>query len=420
MWGNLHRDFGLTGGGLCVAFATFIKLNVIDMDLTKSGSGGFIQIPVLAIVVLVFTLAGITGGYYVTKQAKDTSSTMQSEKSIEEKPVIQQVQKPISQTQPKKPLVLDDYKLETDVPKDTADEEGDENTKNEKEFQEFRNKAEILIQQLETDKNNFQLLKDTISNHEDEISKHLEKLIDEWISVFEEQLYLMPNDYYSLFTNGKSQLNEHANLALELISKYYSLLDDNFLDRVTGKDYVLLIEEEQNNLKECLGLDDVTLKENLSLGTFDKKSCRGKLMLYGGISEHDTPKHINGITEDFIEIEEIVFDFIDKDIKSVGDIVENTIEQVKNLELNEKFSLLELENKISQTQFNIDKNITTEFQSIKCYATTNDSILKKNRTYSIRCEPYSQTLLEKCALQKARSVSTSGVYIGGQIDPECQ
>ena len=401
----------------------------------QNKQAGFIQIPILAIAVFVFVSA--TGGYYALKQKEtktapelteqietvatttntgDTATTTIVEDEVieEEKQIVQEPpRRPVEQNQPKKSFTLD--KILGEEPKKKSNEDYEE------ESQEFAREAKVLIELLEKDKANFQLVKDTLDDHKYRSIKNAEELMGSWIDVIDDQYSWASPDSLSVFGYAKTLIAEHTDFLTKLISDYYNLTSELFINKSYDKTYTQLITESQDMLRQCINLSSSEWLDNQKISRYEKESCSNAnlVMWAGGVDLDSNEKQLTKILDDLTEMDILVSDLVDKTLNTVMYVVSDMIKDVKEIENREQIRLLELENALLQVEYSVVQS-TPSFNQIRCFTTTNDSIFKENRAYNTRCEPYTQTVAEKCALQKARSVSTSGVYIGGLVSPECQ
>ncbi len=283
----------------------------------------------------------------------------------------------------------------------------------ETEHQEFIDKAEILVGLLEEDKKNYLLLKETVEEHRGKHIAHARDLLNQWANVAIESSLSVPSRYKDILELRRDSIVADSDYLTGHINSLYETVDLYFIDALKKKDVVSVITEDQDRLRECIGLNTSEWVENKMYLT-----CGMRLAMTLGDNGSYT-EDFTKITDRLVEVDNLVFETIGTHTKRAEEDILDDLERISRLSGIVQSTQASLNMITRQAEQSFTQPIPST-QSVKCYTTTNDSIFKKNRAYNTRCEPYTQTVQQKCALQKARSVSTTGVYIGGLVSPECQ
>jgi len=373
-----------------------LKTPVLKQEDTKNKrEQGFIQIPVL-IYILFGTLVATGGGYYAVKHKSETPIKQNIIKSEDKIATTSESVKPevvaqIKKDDPPKPkLTLDKVKQVTETKTTPKKSE-----KTKADFDEYRTRAIKTVDLIEQDERNFKLLSDTIIDHKKRSAEHARQMINEWITLVEQNIASVSSQYSGRLKTTKDYLISDRDWVVDYSNSMYDIVfNGGYLLEKRETDALDYVKGE---IKRCLAMD---MEEWANL---NGSACTTVLL----DMKSDYSKQLTNGANKLAEVDLTVLETIGKHTRSAEDDVRgdmDTIARYEQLDASIRTSADSIDRQLQQSQAQFQAANTP----IKCYTSTNGSIFDPNRTYSTTCKPYTQTCDEKIAAWLAS---------GGAYDP---
>lgn len=374
---------------------------------------GFIQIPIL-LVVLFSTLVGTIGGggYYVIEHKLQSTKQNVAEK---DKPAT--TTEDVATSTPLNHSFDDKIKNVSQSAKSTQGQGIDFKplktpklpsvVLNGKErFQEFETRGKQLLTLIEQDEKNFKLLTDTIAQHKKQSADHATQIMDEWITLVEQTLASTPSQYGGLLLSTKNYLVSDRNRVVDYSNSLYDIVsNDSYLLK---QEEITSLEFTKSELVECLKMNE---KEWIAL---NGESCTISFLEF---LKPDYSKRLTDGANKLSEIDLMVLEAIGKGARSAEDDVRrnmDTIARYTQLNASIQASYNSINNQLQQRQTQFE----TANTPLKCYTTTNSSIFDKSRTYNTNCQPDTRTAQQICDEKIAAWLGSGGAFVGAK--PTCE
>lgn len=384
--------------------------------MKKNTQQGFIQIPILVILIVLGTLATATGGYYVVRQNQkietEKEGIVETTESTSEALGIglenQQPTEPTSEfsfadkirtVEPEEELNLDDYKI-TDEPNTTD--------KKNTEFKELIVKAGEQIKLLEQDKNNFQLLKETTDDHYQKSTNHARAILSSWANVAEENAITVPSEYRQILLLRRDSIISDQEYVVQYIKSLYEIVGLYFWDSQKGQSKESVIANYQSELNKCI-----------ELWTYNEADLSCKVTGLLLFAENEDTNDFIKIAEKLIEVDNLVLETISNHAERAEDNIINDLDRISRIMNSMYVFQIELDRISQQAQYSVSQPVFN-IQSVRCYTSTDDHILDPNRTYTTICEPDTRSTAEKCASQTAARLGSEAYIVDSQPDTECE